>query len=216
MKKYLLSFAFAFMSLTSFAQSDYEKVMTEKISRIEACRTAEDFQALANDFARINAKETKEWLPGYYAAFASIQKGRVLMREGKMKELDAAAAEAEKYLAGATGVLRGDNAETHLLRKMAFSLRMMVNPQQRYKTAGASAEAEMKAAEKMDPENPRIALIKAEDVYFMPKQYGGSKTKGIAMFKEALAKFNTYTPKSALDPNWGKAEAEYFISQPVK
>lgn len=216
MKKYLLSFAFAFMSLTAFAQTDYEKVMTEKIARIETCRTAEDFQALANDFARINAKETKEWLPGYYAAFAYIQKGRVLMREGKLKELDGVAAEAEKYLAGATGVLKGDNAETHLLRKMAYSLSMMVNPQQRYKTSGAKAEVEMKAAENLDPENPRIALIKAEDVYFTPKQYGGSKAKGVAMFKEALAKFDSYTPKSALDPNWGKAEAEYFISQPVK
>lgn len=216
MKKYLLSFAFAFMSLTAFAQTDYEKIMTEKIAKLEACSTAEGFQALANDFARINAKETQEWLPGYYAALAYIQKGRVLMREGKLKELDGVASEAEKYLAGSTGVLRGDNAETHLLRKMANSLRMMVNPQQRYKTNGAIAEAEMKAAENLDPENPRIALIKAEDVYFTPKQFGGSKAKGVELFKHALAKFNAYTPKSALDPNWGKAEAEYFISQPAK
>ncbi|MDR2234812.1 MAG: hypothetical protein LBE92_01700 [Chryseobacterium sp.] len=216
MKKYLLSFAFALMSLTVFAQTDYEKVMTEKIARIETCKTAEDFQALANDFGRINAKETKEWLPAYYAAFACIQKGRVMMREGKVKDLDNVAAEAEKYLFGATSVLKGDNAETHLLRKMSYSLRLMVNPQQRYKTNGTMAEAELKAAEQLQPANPRVALIKAEDLYFTPKQFGGSKAKGIAMFKEALAKFEAYTPKSALDPNWGKAEAEYFISQPAK
>jgi hypothetical protein len=50
MKKYLLSFALAFMSLTAFAQSDYEKIMAEKIAKIETCKTPEDFQALANDF----------------------------------------------------------------------------------------------------------------------------------------------------------------------
>ena len=47
MKKYLLSFALAFVSLTAFAQADYDKIMTEKIGRIEVCKTSEDFQTLA-------------------------------------------------------------------------------------------------------------------------------------------------------------------------
>jgi hypothetical protein len=32
-------------------------------------------------------------------------------------------------------------------------------------------------------------------------------------FKDALAKFTTYSPKSKIAPNWGKAEAEYFINE---
>lgn len=90
----------------------------------------------------------------------------------------------------------------------------MVNPAQRYMTDGAKATEEMGIAEKLDPSNPRIALIKAEDTYFTPEQYGGSKTKGLEMFKEAITKFNAYKPKTALDPNWGRAEAEYFINMP--
>ncbi|MCJ7933998.1 MAG: hypothetical protein MUW56_10270 [Chryseobacterium sp.] len=216
MKKYLLSFALAFISLTSFAQTDYEKIMTEKIAKIETCKTPEDFQALANDFQRIGSKESSQWLPPYYAAFAQIQKGRVMMRNGNTQDLDGVAAQAEKYLGLAQNLAGADNAEIHLLRKMAFSLRMMVNPQQRFMTDGARAAEEMGIAEKLDAGNPRIALIKAEDTYFTPEQYGGSKTKGVEMFKEALAKFNAYKPKSALDPNWGKAEAEYFISLPTE
>ncbi|WP_232815909.1 hypothetical protein [Chryseobacterium capnotolerans] len=50
MKKYLLSFALALVSLTAFAQADYEKIMTEKIAKIESCKTPEDFQNLSNDF----------------------------------------------------------------------------------------------------------------------------------------------------------------------
>ncbi|ROH98963.1 hypothetical protein EGI16_20655 [Chryseobacterium sp. G0240] len=214
MKKYILSLALAFISFTAFAQTDYEKIMTEKIAKIETSKTPEDFQTLANDFQRIGSKESSQWLPAYYAALASVQKGRVLMRTGNMQEMDAIASQAEKYLATAQNLAGADNAEIHLLRKMAFSLRMMVNPQQRYMTDGMRAAEELNVAEKLDPANPRIALIKAEDTYFTPEQYGGSKTKGIAQFKDALAKFNAYKPKTALDPNWGKAEAEYFISLP--
>lgn len=216
MKKYLLSFALAFMSLTVFAQADYEKVMSEKIAKIETCKTAEDFQALANDFHRIAGKDENKWLPFYYAAFANIQKGRVLMKEGKTQDLDFIAGQAEKYIGAAAHVAPTDNAELHLLRKMAASLRMMVNPQQRYATDGAKAAEELKIAEKLEPNNPRVALIKAEDTYFTPEQYGGSKAKGLEMFKEALNKFNAYIPKTSLDPNWGKSEAEYFLSQSKK
>ncbi|MFP3596532.1 hypothetical protein [Chryseobacterium sp. SIMBA_029] len=216
MKKYLLSFALAFVSLTAFAQADYDKIMSDKIAKIETCKTPEDFQTLANDFQRIGSKESSKWLPAYYAAFSTIQKGRVMMRNGNTQALDGVADEAEKYLATAQNLAGADNAEIRLLKKMAFSLRMMVNPQQRYMTDGARATEEMNTAEKLEPDNPRIALIKAEDVYFTPEQFGGSKTKGLEMFKDALTKFNAYKPKTALDPNWGKAEAEYFISQPVK
>jgi len=216
MKKYLLSFALAFVSLTAFAQADYDKIMSDKIAKIETCKTPEDFQTLANDFQRIGSKESSKWLPAYYAAFSTIQKGRVMMRNGNTQALDGVADEAEKYLATAQNLAGADNAEIRLLKKMSYSLRMMVNPQQRYMTDGARATEEMNTAEKLEPDNPRIALIKAEDVYFTPEQFGGSKTKGLEMFKDALAKFNAYKPKTALDPNWGKAEAEYFISQPVK
>jgi hypothetical protein len=214
MKKYILSFTLVLMSLTAFAQTDYEKIMAEKIAKIETCKTPEDFQTLSNDFQRIGSKESSQWLPQYYAAFSQIQKGRVMMRNGNTQDLDGVAAQAEKYLGTAQSLAGADNAEIHLLKKMAYSLRMMVNPQQRFMTDGARASEELSRAEKLDPSNPRITLIKAEDVYFTPEQYGGSKSKGKEMFKDAVSKFNAYKPKTALDPNWGRGEAEYFLNLP--
>ncbi|WP_159472509.1 hypothetical protein [Chryseobacterium sp. 18068] len=210
MKKYILSFALACMSLLSFAQANYEKIMTEKIAKIETCKTAEDFQALANDFQRIAEKETTKWLPNYYAAFSYIQKGRVLMREGKMQDMDAVADQAQKFIDAAESVEK-ENSEIHLLQKMVYSLKMMVNPQERYMTFGMKAQEELNKAEKFNPNNPRVTLIKAEDIYFTPEQYGGSKIKGMELFKAALEKFNSFKPKASLEPNWGKEEAEYFI-----
>lgn len=212
MKKLILSFALSMLSLTAFAQSQYEKVMTEKIAKIETCKTAEDFNALSNDFQRIADKEKGKWQPNYYAAFSQIQKGRVLMRENKMTELDAVADQAQKFVDLAEEADK-NNSEIYLLQKMIYSLKMMVNPMERYMTFGAKADETLKKAEQLNPQNPRVTLIKAEDIYFTPEQYGGSKKKGMELFKTSLEKFNSFKPKTALDPNWGKSEAEYFISQ---
>ncbi|MCU7617557.1 hypothetical protein NZ698_10140 [Chryseobacterium sp. PBS4-4] len=214
MRKQILSFTLVLFSLLSFAQSAYEKVMKEKIAKIETSKTPEDFQILANDFQRIAEKEKGKWQPSYYAAFSYIQKGRILMRENKVQGLDEIADQAQKYLDEAQSVDK--NAEIQLLQKMIYSLKMMVNPMERYMTFGTKATEQFAAAEKLDPNNPRIALIKAEDVYFTPAQYGGSQTKGIELFKMALDKYNSYKPKTDFDPNWGKSEAEYFVNQAPK
>jgi len=214
MKKQLLSFTLVLISLLSFAQTSYEKVMKEKITKIETVQSAEEFQTLANDFQRIADKEKGKWQPAYYTAYSYIQKGRVLMREGKTQGLDEIADQAQKYVDNAQSIEK--NAEIQLLQKMIYSLKMMVNPMERFMTYGTKATEELKSAEELDPNNPRIILIKAEDIYFTPEQYGGSKEKGIALFKQSLEKFNSYQPKTDLDPNWGKSEAEYFISQTPK
>ncbi|WP_262150290.1 hypothetical protein [Chryseobacterium foetidum] len=212
MKKLILSFALSLISLTTFAQTTYEKVMADKIAKIETSKTPDELHALSNDFVRIAEKEKGKWLPNYYAAFAQIQKGRTLMREGKMDQLDAVADTAQKYVDLAMAA-DANNSEIYLLQKMIYSLKMVVNPMERYMTFGMKADETLKKAESLNPQNPRVTLIKAEDMYFTPAQYGGSQTKGIELFKTALEKYNSFKPKTSLDPNWGKSEAEYFISQ---
>jgi len=202
MKKLLITSLFMLISLSAFAQSAYEKAMTDKISKIEECKTPEEFTAVSNDFARIADKEKTQWLPYYYAAFAQIQKGRILMRDNKMADLDAVADEAQKFLEKAVE-LDPENAENYILSKMIHYLKMMVNPMERYRSEGQLAAEALAKAEKIDPEN----------TYFTPEQFGGSKEKGMELFKKALSQYGTYQPKSALDPNWGKEEAEYFVNQ---
>ena len=209
--KILLLSLFLFVGITVIAQTSFEKAMTEKVAQVERQKTADEFTALANDFKRIGDKEKTQWLPYYYAAFSTIQKGRLAMRDGKMAELDAIAAEAQKSLDLATN-LNKDNAENLILQKMIHSLKMMVDPQSRFMSEGMLAKEALEKAEKADPANPRISLLKAEDTYFTPEQFGGSKTKGLELFQKSLDQFKVYKPKSTLDPNWGKGEAEYFLA----
>ena len=201
-----------FIGVTAFAQPAYEKAMTEKIGKVESHLSADEFTALANDFTRIGDKEKTQWLPYYYAAFASIQKGRMAMQSGKTAELDPIADEAQKSLDKASELSK-DNAEILILQKMIHGLKMMVNPQQRFMSEVMLAADALSKAEKLDAENPRITLMKAEDTYFTPEQFGGSKSRGLELFKKSLDQFKVYKAKSSLDPKWGKGEAEYFLAQ---
>lgn len=212
MKNLILIAILLFVSFTAFAQSAYDKIMAEKISKIETHMTTDDFAALANDFDRIGTKEVKQWQPYYFAAFSTIQKGRLLMRENNLSELDVIASQADKYITKAEE-LSPNNAEIYILKKMSASLKMMVDPMSRFMTFGQEAQQHLAKAKSLDAENPRITLLEAEDTYFTPEQFGGSKTKGIELFKKALAQFGTYKPKTNLNPNWGRPEAEYFINQ---
>ena len=210
MKKLL--FAICLMTgIIAFSQTAYDKVMTEKIASIEKHQTADEFTALANDFKRIGDKEKTQWLPYYYAAFSTIQKGRMAMREGKVADLDPIAADAQKSLDLAMDLSK-DNAENLILQKMIHGLKMMVDPQARFMSEGMLAADALSKAEKIDAGNPRITLMKAEDTYFTPEQFGGSKARGLELFQKSLDQFKIYKTKSALDPNWGKGEAEYFLA----
>lgn len=212
MKNLFLTAALIFTGFTVFAQTAFEKVMTEKIAKVEDHKTVDEFTALANDFDRIGTKENNQWLPYYYAAFATIQKGRLLMQSGKTNELDPVAADAEKYIVKAE-TLSPNNAELFILKKMTSGLRMMADPMSRYMSEAPVAQQALAKARELDPNNPRITILQAEDAYFTPEQFGGSKAKGTELFKKAIDQFNTYKPKTALDPKWGKAEADYFLSQ---
>ena len=210
MKKLFLTMLLM-ISASIFAQTTFDKVMTEKIAKLEQSKTPEDFTALSDDFVRIGDKEKTQWLPYYYAAHATIEKGRILMRTGKITELDDIAVEAQTSLDKAASLSK-NNPEILILQKMIHGLKMMVDPQARFMSEGMLGAEALAKAEELDPENPRVTLLKAEDTYFTPEQFGGSKKKGLELFQKSLDQFKVYQPKTLLGPTWGKSEAEYFLT----
>lgn len=213
LQKTILALAITFTTTYSFAQTAYEKAMLAKVQTIEMPKAnLDDYTAQANDFARIGDKEKTLWQPYYYAAFSIIKKGRTLMQQNQLSQLDDVAKEAQNYIDKAEA-LSPNNAEIFILKKMNHGLKMIVNPMERWQTEGQAAQVALNKAKKLDPENPRISILEAEDLYYTPEQFGGSKSKGIELFKKALEQFKTYKIKSSVDPNWGQGEANYFISQ---
>ena len=214
MKKILISFALMASSTFAFAQGDYTKSMAEKIDRLRSTEQADDLGAIAFEFDRM-ISGNDSWLTYYYTSYAYIKKGRAMVKANKLMEVDQIAAIAEKYALVAQEK-NPESAEVPILLKMIHSLRMMVEPAKRFASETALGNAALEKAVKLDPKNPRISIVKAEDLYFTPQEFGGSKEKGLKMYQTALDQFKSYKPASSIDPDWGKEEATYLISESKK
>ena len=217
MKKFILSISFSFFVIALFAQSEkYLKIMQDKIAAVDTTRTPAALIELSATFERIADAEKTQWLPYYYAAFTQINTG-YMMSGGQTgtnmaDKFDPIADKAEMLLNKAEA-LNKTNSEIFVVRKMIASLRMMADPMSRYMQYGPMAQQALETAKKLNPENPRPYLLEAQDKYYTPEQFGGSKTEAKKLFEEALKKYEAFKPATNLDPVWGKTTAQYFLSQ---
>ena len=76
-----------------------------------------------------------------------------------------------------------------------------VEPQRRLEFVRHVSNSIKKALE-LEPENPRIILTDAQNIYHTPAQFGGDQMKGIARYKEAIEKFKKEKAELPL-PQWG-------------
>lgn len=215
MKKLLLTGILLLLGTFVIAQSKYETTMQQTLVGLKLDKTPLEFVATSQMFTRIGMAEKTQWLPFYYAALSQIEAGRSLMMKGETADLDQYADPAITSIKQAQA-LNGDPVELNLLIKMAYQLKMLVNPSARYMTDGQTSDTAFQKAKEAAPNNPRVVLLEAEDLYFMPTQFGGDKKQAMVLFAKAKELFKTFKPKSDLEPNWGESDADYFLSQSQK
>jgi hypothetical protein len=215
MKKLLLSFTFCLALLGAFAQSDkYMKAMQDKVAAIDTTHSVDALKDLSAAFERIGDAEKTQWLPYYYGALAQVNAAYMIttFQKANATVTDPMADKAELLLNKAEALSK-DNSEIYIIRKMIASARMMADPMSRYMQYGPLAQAALETARKLNPENPRIYLLQAEDKYYTPEQYGGSKVEAKKLFELSLQKYDAAKPATPIDPNWGRSTVQYFLSQ---
>ena len=214
--KHLLLLATAFfLTVASFAQSEkYTKAMEQLVPAIDTTRNADGLTNLSNSFQRIADAEKNQWLPYYYAALSQVNAAFVISmgQMGMADKTDPMADRAEELLKKAE-TLSQDNSEIYCVKKMIASLRLIGDPQNRYMTYGPLAEEALATAKSLNPANPRVTLLEAQDKLFTPEQFGGSKTEAKALLEEAMKKFEAFKPESNIHPRWGLTTAQYFLTQ---
>lgn len=215
MKKTLLSWVLL-VSICSVAlgQSEkYTKAMQDRVAAVDTLRNPQALQDLSAAFERIGDAEKTQWLPYYYASLAQVNAAFALGNGNPNPgKTDPMADKAEALLAKAEALAK-DNSEIFIVKKMIANLRMMADPMNRYMTYGPQGAQALQTAKALNPENPRTLLLEAEDKYFTPEQFGGSKAEARRLFEEALKKYDSFKPATALDPVWGRPTAQYFLSQ---
>jgi hypothetical protein len=192
------------------------KAMQDKVAALDTTRTSENSQVLSAAFERIADAEKVKWLPYYYAALTQVNVGYFMntdvMAGGMATTFDPIADKAESLLNKAEA-LSENNSEIYVVKKMIASLRMIADPMSRYMQYAPIAQEALATAKKLNPENPRVYLLEAQDKFYTPEQYGGSKSDALELFQTSLKKYDSFQPASSIDPHWGKATAAYFLGQ---
>ena len=215
MKKIILSVAVSLFIVTAFAQNEkYVKAMQEKVAVIDTTWDGEKLKDLSAAFERIADAEKTQWLPYYYAALTQVNMGFTLGKGGPTPadKVDPISDKAEQLINKAAELSK-DNSEIYIVKKMIANLRMAPGEMDRYMKYGPEGATALETAKKLNPENPRVLLLEGQDKLFTPEQYGGSKTEAKKLFEQSIVKFDAFKPVTDIDPTWGKASAQYFLSQ---
>lgn len=217
MKKSIFILTVMFIASFSFAQMSekFTKAMETNIARIDSAKTVQDWVDITAAFERIAEAEKTQWLPYYYVALGNVMSGTMSIGDNMFgnntDKTDPKADAAEKALNKAISLSK-ETSETWVIKKMIISLRMLGDVMSRAMTAMTEATAALDNAKKLDANNPRIYILEAQDKYFTPEQYGGSKDEAKVLFEKAQKLFETFKPESTIHPNWGKGTTTYFLS----
>lgn len=177
---------------------DYESVMKQNIAEMYQSQDAQILENIAGKFYRIGEAEKDKWLPFYYAAYAYVSI-TFHLEDGDAIDnyLDKAQPLLDKSME-----LNPDESENHVLQGLIHSMRI-TSPSRGMKYSGLSNEA-LEKAEKLNPENPRVWLCKAQNIYHTPSMFGGGAQKAKPVFEKAAELFNTFEAKNTLWPGWGE------------
>ncbi|MCB0284869.1 MAG: hypothetical protein KDF60_19980, partial [Calditrichaeota bacterium] len=173
MKKTLFILLGAFITISGFSQSEkYLNAMKKNISEIDSALSKGDVAKLtdiAASFERIGNAEKNQWLPFYYAAYCKVTQA---FMKNDPEQNDPIADQVDMLLNKADS-LENKNSEVSLLKAMNASLRMLVNPMQRWQQYGPVVQQYSKDAMTQDTTNPRPYWFSGVSLKNTPEQFGG-------------------------------------------
>jgi len=147
----------------------------------------------------------------YYAALAGWQLHAFAVprdRSTMGRDLQDCAASLRNAIA-----LDSKFAEAHALLHRCLGEQIELDPRVLGQTLGPESSAALETAAKLDPTNPRVAILQAMATFYTPEAYGGSRTRGLAAWERALANFPGTAPADPLAPTWGLAEGWAWLGQ---
>ena len=197
------------VALSTFAQdSPYQKAMKKEIASLNDADSLKKFQQSANGFARIIQLNPNEWQPYYYNALAYIYQG--LDNTLSLTKKDEALAKAEELIKKAEAI-SPNNSEIVTLEGFKIMAEVNADPAGRGQSLSGTVMNVFSKAMKMDPQNPRAALLLGQMEFGMAKFFHSGTEKACGLVKQSQAIFAAQDDealKAKLAPTWGRPLAE--------
>lgn len=194
---------FGFATNIKAQHSHYNEQLKKQIALFHQTKNYQSFKKLGATFKQLADEQKNDWLAYYYAGTCYA----LCALESPKDEIDHLCQQAENFVKTADSLSK-NNSEILVLKSMIFAARILVNPQTRAHKYGAQSLKYANEAIRLDSENPRAYLLKAQNVLNTPKTLGGGKEKALPIFKIALDKYNKAKTSSPLYPHWGKQQIE--------
>jgi hypothetical protein len=208
MKKIILLALTALFLQPVFSQSEkFIGAMKKNIAEIDSALIRNEVARLndiAATFERIGDAEKTQWLPYYYAAYCQVTLAFI---KNEVANNDVVADKVDQLIAKADA-LEKKNSELSLIKAMNTSLRMLVNPMQRWMQYGQKIQEYTQDAMTQDPTNPRPYYFNGVSLKNTPAEFGGGCGTAKPILDKGLELFAAFKPASDIHPSWGKVICE--------
>jgi len=180
-------------------QSNYEEGMNRGMELWGQDKT-EEASAL---FQRIASAEKENWLPNYYVAMVNTTAAFKTKDYTQLNQyLTRAQAALDKELA-----VHPDNAELLVLQALIHTAWISYDPMAYGQTLSGKVMELYALAEKLEPENPRVVMNKAQFEMGSARFFGADIKPICAQVERSMELFDNFKPESQFHPSWGKVQA---------
>lgn len=200
MKKLVVMLILVSLFNVGYSSEAYQKAMSQSIEKLFQAKSIPEYVEVTNQFERIAATEKAEWLPLYYASFATIM---ISFQEPDNAKKDSYLDQAQKFLDRAF-VIDPKESELYMLQGFLYPCRINIDPMNRGMTYIGELNKSLDKALELNPDNPRVYYLRATMIHHTPETYGGGAVKALPLYETAEAKFKIFQPKTSISPNWGK------------
>ena len=93
-----------------------------------------------------------------------------------------------------------------MLQAYIYQARLGISPMVRSLQYSRMVNETLALAKALNPANPRLYLVQANNLYFTPEMFGGGAAAAKPVYDEALARYAAFRPASPLAPSWGERQ----------
>jgi len=147
----------------------------------------------------------------YYVALSDYRLASHHLSAGHNEESDRYISEGQQY---ASKALEADasSGEACALHAFLLSLEIALHPE-RAMTLGLQSIRGFARALEIEPENPRVNLLKGIYQLYVPEAYGGGAESALEFLNRSAALFDKERVPDPLLPSWGKEEAYTYLGR---